>query len=417
MSTTGAINYRALHFEYKDFTPIRGEPNADSLLRLCNEIKANARSVLSHLGGGAHGHLGLVLSPIEYATIANNQPFIRPGHPGTLTIPPGTPQHRAITLKEAYNEELRRFRECQGVEQALLQQLIESIEPQYLLALRNRQTNSITVPLNDVLDYLTTTFGRVTPQMLDERMTAVAQMGYNPHQPIDLVFNAVDDLCDYANLAFIPFTELQTVNKAYNILLRSGHFKEALRKWRRRLPAAQTWTDFKIFFRRAHQELREVTDIGMEEAQRQAQQANLVEQVVQGIQNAIHTNEPTADIEQPTLQHIPPTEPPPVCPQALPPQNMAFTATSMHPKFLQQFQAMQQMQFDHMQKMMEQMTNMTNNTNNNNGKKKRTTNKYCWTHGACAHSSKDCRSKADGHQDEATFQNRMGGSTQWMRRT
>ena len=416
MSTTGAINYCTLHFKYKDLTPIRGEPNADSLLRLRNEIKANARSILSHLGGGAHIHLGLVLSPLEYATIANTQPFIQPGHLGTLTIPPGTPQHRAITLKEEYNEELRRFRECQGVEQAFLQQLITAIEPQYLLALRNCQTNSITVPLNKVLNYLTTTFGRVTPQMLDEWMTAVSQMGYNPHQPINLVFNAVDNLCDYADLAFIPFTKLQTVNKAYNILLRSGHFKEALREWRQRPPAAQTWTDFKIFFCRAHQELCEVTDIEMEEAQQQAQQANLVEQVVQGIQNMIQTNKPTTTNEQPTLDHMPPMEPPPVCPQALPTNNMAFTATSMHPQFLQQFQAMQQMQFEQMQKMMEQMTNMNTNTNNN-GKKKRTTNKYCWTHGACAHLSKDCRSKADGHQDDATFQDRMGGSTRWMQRT
>ena len=41
---------------------------------------------------------------------------------------------------------------------------------------------------------------------------------------------------------------------------------------------------------------------------------------------------------------------------------------------------------------------------------RRTTNKYCWTHGGCAHNSAECKAKATGHKDEATFENKMGGS-------
>ena len=92
MSHSGAINYRDTHFETKDLTPIHGEPIAKSLLRLTNELKANARSVLSNLGGGNHGHLGLVLSPPDYALISNVL-FNRPNHPGPLIIPANTTQH------------------------------------------------------------------------------------------------------------------------------------------------------------------------------------------------------------------------------------------------------------------------------------------------------------------------------------
>ena len=35
---------------------------------------------------------------------------------------------------------------------------------------------------------------------------------------------------------------------------------------------------------------------------------------------------------------------------------------------------------------------------------------YCWTYGSCAHSSKGCRMKKEGHKDAATFNNMMGGS-------
>ena len=38
------------------------------------------------------------------------------------------------------------------------------------------------------------------------------------------------------------------------------------------------------------------------------------------------------------------------------------------------------------------------------------TDQYCWTHGACAHPSPSCNTKAQGHQDTANFKNRMGGS-------
>ena len=36
--------------------------------------------------------------------------------------------------------------------------------------------------------------------------------------------------------------------------------------------------------------------------------------------------------------------------------------------------------------------------------------KYCWTHGACAHGLDSCEDQAPGHKVEATFSNRMGGS-------
>ena len=38
-------------------------------------------------------------------------------------------------------------------------------------------------------------------------------------------------------------------------------------------------------------------------------------------------------------------------------------------------------------------------------------NRYCWTHGVCTHTSERCKSGARGHKSEATFQNKMGGST------
>ena len=37
--------------------------------------------------------------------------------------------------------------------------------------------------------------------------------------------------------------------------------------------------------------------------------------------------------------------------------------------------------------------------------------KYCYSHGLCNHTSKKCRNKKEGHNDDATLKNRMGGSS------
>ena len=76
------INYKDSHFEKAELTPIRGEPTYSTLEHLLKELKANARNVHSNLGGGAHGHLGLVISPASYAHLSAT-PFTPPVFPGT----------------------------------------------------------------------------------------------------------------------------------------------------------------------------------------------------------------------------------------------------------------------------------------------------------------------------------------------
>jgi hypothetical protein len=82
---SSGINYRETYLEFPELTKLQGKPNAESLYKLRNELKANAQAVTSSLSDGAHGHLALVLSVTQYALLTN-QPFVRPVHPGPLTI-------------------------------------------------------------------------------------------------------------------------------------------------------------------------------------------------------------------------------------------------------------------------------------------------------------------------------------------
>ena len=80
-----------------------------------------------------------------------------------------------------------------------------------------------------------------------------------------------------------------------------------------------------------------------------------------------------------------------------------------------------QRQMDMMQTMITQVCQLVNNSNpapsrprqgqNRSGRRNPNQCKYCWTHGLCNHLGIECRSKAEGHKDTATLENRMGGST------
>ena len=114
-------------FKYPTLTRIHGEPTFEGVRKLHKELMVNAQTVHSDLGSGAHGHLGLVLSPQQYALLSNVN-YNRPQHPGQLVILAGTTQHIARTMKEQHLERLRVFHKVLGAEQALKQQIVTAID-------------------------------------------------------------------------------------------------------------------------------------------------------------------------------------------------------------------------------------------------------------------------------------------------
>ena len=170
MSTTNAqgAHYKETHFQHATLTPIRGEPTHATLHVLLNELKANAQTVHSNLGGGAHGHLGLVLMTPQYNTVAPNTSYAHPTFPGKLTIPAGTTNAQAQMLHTAH-QNLQEFHETEAVHNALIQQVVTAIDPMYLKALRHPLTQAFTVQLNEILHHLTTVYGNFTATLQDPK--------------------------------------------------------------------------------------------------------------------------------------------------------------------------------------------------------------------------------------------------------
>ena len=278
---TSNVDYRNTLFETSTLPKHTGEPNFEIIRNLHNLLKTNAADVLTSLGGANHGYLGLLLSDAAYALVSA-APFLRPLHPGILVIPQGTTAHMAATLRDQHKEALRLFLECKNVEKALQQQLTESINTIYLDALRDANTNALNLPIRDVLQYLYDTYGDIAPEILSEKRQIVEQMIFDPALPIDVIFNAIEKHTDIAESARAPLTQTQCVNIAYVILKKSNAFSTYLEKWDARLPITQTWIQFKIDFRQAVKSLRRTGSLQVQQLH-----ANLVSEIVSGIQEAI----------------------------------------------------------------------------------------------------------------------------------
>ena len=259
------VNYRETSFEKPDLTLIIGKPDFETLYQLIIDLRTNALSVHSNLGGGNHGHLGLLMTNQQY-TLIGNTPYVRPVHPGIFVLAGGETRVQADALQRAHNETLRIFHEVRGVEKALTQQVVSAVEGKYLLSFKNRQTGQFNGNLLQILQHLQTTYGQISPAQLSSFEKEVTEMTYDPTTPIDIVFQKIEDLMMYGDFAQCPFTAEQSILRAYNIDNSTGLYKDYIKTWSRCSRADKTWTNFKEHFRDAHLELQETGELTLEGA-------------------------------------------------------------------------------------------------------------------------------------------------------
>jgi hypothetical protein len=422
MSSTKIPSVNDTYFQHKVLTKVHGQPTYESLQTLHTEIKANAASVPSTLGGGQYGHLGLIVSDERYATLANTVPWVSPTNPGPFAPPAGGTGPQIEAAKDVWRDLKISFELCQATEKAIISQIVESIDAIYLRALLNRTTGQYASNIRAVLQHLFSTHGKITPQQVKAKESATYHMHYDISQPVDTVFNAIEDLTDLAEHANSPLSAQQMIDLAYVIFAKQPILQQDLRLWNRKPFIDRTWANMLLHFREAQNDLNTLSTA-----------ADIYhQQPVHHTANAVTT---MADlVAQRLLDALPTLEEPSV---AVPTTDAANVVIQQPESSLA---AREAALLTHMQEMMTMMRTRTatggttppridstrntrggrgggRNSNRNNDRGNGRTNNernprlYCWSHGACAHGSDACNTRQPGHQESATFQNMMGGST------
>jgi hypothetical protein len=350
-STTSKTS-TGLDFPHPNLTIITGKPTYASICRLQKELyaNANAKTIPSLLGGGHNGHLALVMTDAEYLVISA-VPYDEPIHPGAQPIHPANATAAQITeANRQYDATLIQVALHVSVLNALRRQILVAIDNKYLLALEHPDLG-YTVSPKDMLAYIKTTYGDLTPNEI-ERNRATLTAPWNPDDDIEDLWLRIRDAQVLATIAQDPIEDPAAIRLTLLSLEASDVFDFALNNWRLKDDATKTMATFKEHFTKENSE---------RERKLTAKTGGF-----HGADNAVVVPPPSAAL----LTTSSSTTPRP--PGTLPPPTPAHIVLDSGVKMY-----------------------------------------YCWTHGLSKnpnHTSPTCNFKADGHIDTATADNLQGGS-------
>ena len=107
---------------------------------------------------------------------------------------------------------MRLLREVTGVDKSPVQQIVATVKEAYLLDIRNRTTNLINDTMSGVLTHLQENYGQLMPHKILEQEDIVKKTNYNPRDPIAIVFSAVKEILEFADITGTSYTQLQAFN-------------------------------------------------------------------------------------------------------------------------------------------------------------------------------------------------------------
>ena len=405
-------------------------PTYSSLLAFQDAIDENAMAIPSWQCPDL-GHLALTMASTDDFTAANDDtPFVIPIQPTdpTLAFPtaitpvepaqdpaepvdptqvpaapvPAAPATPAVPLdhftvlerQRLYVAQRDAFYTYKVTEKALRSLILNSVDDQYINYLKDPKTKYSKVAPRTILAALWKSYGRVEVSDLSANGKRM-KVQWNPPTPISNLWKQLSDGRKFALAGNETISTTQLTRFAYDNIAATGLFNSDLAKWRRQ--KIQNWTAFRQFFNIASQD-REKNTTTQENGYHSA---NSVKQVVQEEIAAMLDNFQVPEPEPVRQPLAPITES----------ANAAITLADITTLIT---------------------TLMANQNNKGNGNivpsnesnhASQGTNSagkgitYCYTHGITQnlqHNSKTCARKCEGHKDNATLHNKMGGSTNTM---
>ena len=241
-------------FPYLTIPPIIGQPNYESIsgAHLC--LNADSASVQSHLGNSSLGLLFLTVLPAVYNTLSTI-PFIPPVNPGPdPNIPAGCTCAQIADIHLQFTTATKLYKQYDTTEKVLNQLLLGVVDDMFVRSLHYRHIGYTNVTTIQVLTHLYITYAQIKPSDLDanyERM----KTPYGVNLPIETFFDQIEDTIEFASAGNSPFTPIQVVNIAYNVIVSTGMFQDDYKIWKRKSADQKTWAQFNIDFAIIHSDL------------------------------------------------------------------------------------------------------------------------------------------------------------------
>jgi hypothetical protein len=348
-------------------------------------------SVTSYEGGGRHGHLGIIMTNKEYFDVAVDV-FPVPNNPEpSAAVVAGMMAAVIAETTRLHKEATQAYRTYHNVNQDIKKLIIEAFDDAYLNALSDKIMGYANCTSLQLLTHLLKYYAMIAPTELTqnyERLNAP----YDPNQPIETLFQQVQDVRAFAVAGGQPYGAAMIVNVAYALVFNTGLLPDACRAWQSRSIAGKMWAQFKIDFATAHCEFcltnQTAQQSGFHSANMMIEQGR--EETMQDTVDEIDQLATATASDHGTIATLTTTN--------------AKLATQLEASQAQIAQLKDSLKNKIKPAWQGQLPHKT--TNNDS---------YCWSHGyqvAKLYMSATCNMKKSGHKDAATKSNTMGG-VQW----
>jgi hypothetical protein len=136
-------------------TKIHGQPMDQDITTLVKELIVNASSIPTTLGGGNHGHAGLIVDATKYLTEAGVA-FVIPPNPGIYPaeLAANAAAGTRAWAEPEHKEEVAQYKILKGVEQALKDIILEAIENDYLMEIEDDTLEFLNQTPRQMIDHL-----------------------------------------------------------------------------------------------------------------------------------------------------------------------------------------------------------------------------------------------------------------------
>jgi hypothetical protein len=256
MSTPSSLTFPLL-----ELTPFPSDraPKPREIRIMQRELYQQAMAIETTLGGGEHGHLGLLLTPAQYAALPGPPPaFTAPANPGIFLAAAGTAAQIA-SHQAAHKDRVSTYQRCVDTEKALKAMIIQAVPPTYIASLSDDLFGYANVTSRTLWQALLGNYGSISEDDLAENLEEL-EAPWDPTSPIEDLLVRATKCTQFALAGGDPITEATTVRLLVQALEKSGVMDEACKDWRKKQAGDRVLDNILPHFKAANKErLRTIT--------------------------------------------------------------------------------------------------------------------------------------------------------------
>ena len=185
---------------------------------------------------------------LPHAALPNAAPWVDPPQPGPApVIAVGATAAQIVTeANRQYKTDCEEFTLFKSTEAAIRRCLIKAIPATYIDILADDVFEYAMVEPRAIIAHMQASYGVITQDDLIENLAQLKRQ-WDPTQPLEDLWKQLRR-CQLFAAGHNAITDATLVLEATVNLKKSGVFQEALKEWRKRLPATQTLAQLKLDF-------------------------------------------------------------------------------------------------------------------------------------------------------------------------